>query len=155
MKRWLLFSFLSLSVAVHGQLITPKTERHIFKGEINRQGKAVGCHHIRAISFYKTAQMISGTRVNGPYGIFKAKVKIKSASSRWITKVSNGGYSTFFPEEWSEAKTKEEILLAFQGKRLVSGDLYEGKCSDGWMIQFYLTDEGKIATAFPRDWTRR
>lgn len=111
-------------VTMHGQHLTAKAEKHIFKGEINRQGKAVGCHHMRAINFYKTAQIIEGTRVNGPNGLFKAKVKVKSPSGKWVEKISNNGYSTFFPEKWTEEKTKAEIEKAFQNRRQVNGDLY-------------------------------
>lgn len=155
MKQVAWIGMLLWASVASGQVITAKTERHIFQGEINRQGKAVGCHHLRAVTHYKTAQLVEGTRQNGPNQIFKAKVKIKSASGRWVAKVSNGGYSTFFPEHWSEGKTKEEIMRAYQNRRPVSGDLYEGKCSEGWIIQFYVSDDGSIASAFPRDWTRK
>ena len=81
-------------------------------------------------------------------------MKVKSASGKWVEKISNGGYSTFFPEKWSEEKTKAEIEKAFQSKRQVNGDLYEGKCSEGWIIQFYVNHDETISTAYPRDWTR-
>jgi Bacterial EndoU nuclease len=156
MKNIFALNFLLLTSlsALQAQHLSPKAEKHIFQGEINRQGKAVGCHHIRAINFYKTAQIVEGTRTNGPNGLFKAKVKVKSASGKWVDKISNGGYSTFFPEKWTEEKTKAEIEKAFQNKRQVNGDLYEGKCSEGWIIQFYVNDDETIPTAYPRDWSR-
>lgn len=101
----LLLPFLLLGQLAFAQTITEKTKRHIFKGEINRQGNAVGCHHIHAINKYKTAQLIAKTRKNGPHGLFKAKVKVKNEDDKWVAKVSNQGYSTFFPEDWSEEKT--------------------------------------------------
>ena len=156
MKKIFVIHFLLLtsSYVLTAQHITTKAEKHIFQGEINRQGKAVGCHHIRAINIYQTGQIIEGTRTNGPNGLFKAKVKVKSSSGKWVEKISNGGYSTFFPEKWSEEKTKSEIEKAFPNKRQVNGDLYEGKCSEGWIIQFYVNDDETISTAYPRDWTR-
>jgi hypothetical protein len=136
------------------QTLSEKAKRHIFKGEINRQGKAVGCHHIRAINEYKTSQIVEGTRKNGPNGLFKAKVKVKNGNGKWVAKVSNQGYSTFYPESWSEEKTEKEILHAFGNKRKVNGDLWEGKSSEGIIIQMYLKDDDSIASAFPKDWTR-
>ncbi|MFM7488087.1 MAG: EndoU domain-containing protein, partial [Cytophagales bacterium] len=68
--------------------------------------------------------------------------------------VSNGGYSTFFPEDCSEEKTLEAISEAYRGKRKVNGELYEGKTKDGITIQFYAKPDGFIASAFPKDWTR-
>jgi hypothetical protein len=157
-KRFLPFYVLILLLVAgehtFGQILTEKTRRHIFKGEINRQGKAVGCHHIFAINEYKTSQLVEGTRKDGPNGLFKAKVKVKNENGKWIAKVSNRGYSTFYPEDWSEKKTEKEILHAFVNKRKVNGDLWEGKSREGIIIQMYLKEDGDIATAFPKDWTR-
>jgi hypothetical protein len=147
-------TLLTLSLTLCAQTITEKTKRHIFKGEINRQGKAVGCHHVNAINQYKTAQLILNTRKNGSNGLFKAKVRVKNEDGRWITKVSNGGYSTFFPEDWSEEKTIEAIKEAYRSKRRVNSELFEGKTKDGITIQFYAKPDGFIASAFPKDWTR-
>lgn len=145
--------FLFLSSCLFAQTITEKTKRHIFKGEINRQGKAVGCHHIHAINKYKTAQLMAKTRKNGPHGLFKAKVKVKNEDDKWVAKVSNQGYSTFFPEDWSDEKTIEAIEEAYQNKRLVNNELYEGKTTEGIILQFYAKPDGTIASAFPKDWT--
>jgi hypothetical protein len=157
-KRTFRFSvFLLLLVVGHSaftQSLSEKARKHIFKGEINRKEKAVGCHHILAINEYKTSQIVEGTRKNGPNGLFKAKVKVKNGSGKWIAKVSNGGYSTFYPESWSEEKTEKEILHAFKNKRKVNGDLWEGKSSEGIIIQMYLKNDDSIASAFPKDWTR-
>lgn len=146
--------FLFFSSCLFAQTITEKTKRHIFKGEINRQGKAVGCHHIHAINKYKTAQLIDKTRKNGPHGLFKAKVKVKNEDDKWVAKVSNQGYSTFFPEDWSEEKTIEAIQEAYQNRRQVNGELYEGKTNEGIILQFYAKPDGTIASAYPKDWTR-
>ncbi len=153
------YSFVFLFVLAIGhssiaQTLSEKAKRHIFKGEINRQGKAVGCHHILAINEYKTSQLVEGSRKNGPNGLFKAKVKVKNGNGKWVAKVSNQGYSTFYPESWSEKKTEKEILYAFANKRKVNGDLWEGKSSEGIIIQMYLKDNNSIASAFPKDWTR-
>ena len=137
-----------------GQIISEKTKRHIFQGEINRQGKAVGCHHIFAITKYKTSQLVDKSRKNGPKDIFKAKVKVKDENGRWIAKVSNQGFSTFYPESWNENKTLEAILEAYHTKRKVNGELWEGKCKEGIIIQMYVKSDGSIASAFPKDWTR-
>jgi hypothetical protein len=153
-KRFLSFGLLLFSLTLSAQTITEKTKRHIFKGEINRQGKAVGCHHINAINQYKTAQLVPNTRKNGPNGLFKAKVRVKDEDGRWIAKVSNGGYSTFFPEGWSEEKTMDAIKEAYRGKRRINGELFEGKTKEGITIQFYAKPDGFIASAFPKDWTR-
>jgi Bacterial EndoU nuclease len=157
-KKIFQFSVLLLLFAIGhsalAQSLSEKARKHIFKGEINRQGKAVGCHHILAINEYKTSQLVEGTRKDGPNGLFKAKVKVKNGSGKWIAKVSNGGYSTFYPESWSEEKTEKEILQAFKNKRKVNGDLWEGKSSEGIIIQMYLRDDDSIASAFPKDWSR-
>lgn len=138
-------------------ILGSKAEKHIFEGEIKeKNGKllANGCHHYSAIE-KGTARIISNTEKKNTNGIFKAKVEIYYKTKQiWIKKVSNGGYSTFFPKIWSISKTKQEILTAYKNKVKVpnTNNEYRAYCSNNIEVRMYLKDNGEIISAFPADW---
>lgn len=146
--------------AIFGQqvnILEKKAEKHIFEGDVKeKNGRLLGngCHHYLAIQ-KGTARIIANSEKKGPKGIFKAKVEIYYAVQQiWVKKVANGGYSTFFPKEWTLQKTKKEISKAYEGRVKISGsnNEYKGYSSEGIEIRMYLKDNGKIISAFPADW---
>lgn len=152
-----------LSISIYAQQIDTLSEKaiiHIFYGEIkNKNGRltANGCHHYNALTIKGGARTINNSLKTNKNGVFKAKVEMFDANSgTWIRKISNGGYSTFFPKNWSIEKTKKEILFAYRNKILISngGNEYKGFSTDGIEIRMYLKPNGTIISAFPADWER-
>jgi hypothetical protein len=127
---------------------------HIFKGAINKSGKATGVHHIRAIKS-GTAKIVAGSKQDvGPPGFYKAKVQVKHGNT-FVDKVDNNGYSTFFPDNWDEVKTMDKIKEAANNK---IDDLYQdakvytfiGQTSEGIKIRITIWKKyDNIYSAFP------
>lgn len=115
--------------------------QHIFLGEINPRGKAVGFHYEEMQG--TKGKVVAGT-VSTPdkYGVYKAEVE--------ITDGSRHGYkmSSFFPKAWTAQEVVDRVNEAFVSRKLVTGNLFEGKTKDGITIQMYM-DNNKIVTAFP------
>ena len=131
-------------------IIDKKGLKHIFRGEVNA-GKASGVHHKSAIDL-GTAKTVSGTKVEGPEGLYKAKVQVKDDNGKWVDKSGNDGYSTFFPDEWDQTRAMEEIKHAKSTAKKVPGttNTYKGYSVDGKIeIHMYLKADGTIISAFP------
>ena len=119
---------------------------HILEGEINRRGKAVGFHYE---GFPTTkGSIIEGTKsVPDNLGIYTGKVKVNG-----IEKISNGGQSTFFPENWTAQEVVDAINEAFANKEFVQGtrNTFIGELSNGMQIEMYIDNAiNKIISAFP------
>ena len=119
---------------------------HILEGEINRRGKAVGFHYE---GFPTTkGSIIEGTKsVPDNLGIYTGKVKVNG-----IEKISNGGQSTFFPENWTSQEVVDAINEAFANKKFVQGtrNTFIGELSNGMQIEMYIDNAiNKIISAFP------
>lgn len=162
LSKIILIALLTIRCVLSAQqvnILDKKAEKHIFEGEVkekNGRWLGNGCHHYLAIQ-KGTARIIANTEKSGPKGIFKAKVEVYHASQQvWVKKIANGGYSTFFPKDWTFEKTKKEITNAYQNKTKVSGsnNEYKGFSTEGIEIRMYLKDNGKIISAFPADWER-
>lgn len=145
---------------IYNNIIGNKGLTHIFHGEINSIGRAVGVHHIRAIKD-GTAKIVQGSKISvGPpgKGIYKAKVSVKNDSGIFIIKKDSKGndlYSTFFPDDWDELEVMNKIAEANDNVKIVitnTSNKYEfiGETSDGLevLIVRYPQYENKIGTAF-------
>lgn len=110
------------------QNFKPGALEHIFAGEINNSGKAVGLHYD---GFPTTkGNIIPGTETSpNSFGVFEAKVEVNG-----VAKVSNGGISSFFPKNWSAQKAVDTINEAFVNKVLMKGNTYIGTSSGGMQI---------------------
>ncbi len=82
--------------------------KHIFRGEINSVGNAVGVHHISAINA-GTARIVPNSIEQITNGFYKASVEVLDNSGNWITKADK---STFFPDTWDEVRVMQEIQSA-------------------------------------------
>lgn len=125
---------------------TAHTAKHLFDGEINKNGKAVGVHSNSAIAG-GTAKLTSAkTMVADPPGLYKASVAVKNASGAWVNKAAT---STFFPDSWSQQKIKEEVSGAFKNRTTAANGKWAGVSPSGVKINGYLDPHGNIATAYP------
>ena len=121
-----------------GNKFTLDTMRHVYHGEINRRGKAVGYHH---------ESMMGGKIVPGAEkkpdknGVYMAKVEIDG-----VKKIAD---SSFFPKEWNRAEVLKAINEAYQSKEQIASNKYRGITSSGIKVEMYLNKDGSIATAYP------
>lgn len=116
---------------------------HIFEGEINRKGQAVGFHY----EGFPTAKgkVINDSRTKeNKVGVYEARVEISD-----IEKLSNQGKSSFFPNEFDAQKIVEEINIAYELKEHITGNTYEGLSNEEIVIRMYLDDRNKIISAYP------
>jgi len=116
---------------------------HIFEGQINREGEAVGFHY----EGFPTAkgEIIAGTKTSpNRYGAYEGRVRVNG-----ISKTSNSGKSTFYPSSWTPQVVVSEINQAYNNKRNTSGNTYIGKATNGMQIMMYISSNGKIISAFP------
>ncbi len=120
-----------------------KTRAHIFHGEINGQGKAVGWH------FEDTAKNDEGTRIvkligkPDSKGVYRAEVEIKGLKKEAM--------STFFPKTMTIQTVVAAVGEAWRARKPVGGkdNYFEGRSKDGLLIGMYLDEQGEIRTAFP------
>ncbi|WP_227995044.1 EndoU domain-containing protein [Oceanobacillus sp. CFH 90083] len=116
---------------------------HIFEGELNRKGQAVGFHSESTPN--SSGRVVSGTESEiNKYGVYEANVEING-----IPKVGNSGKSSFFPKEWDAQIIVDEINHAFSNKILIRGNTYVGRASNGMEITMYIDKNNQIISAFP------
>lgn len=119
---------------------------HIFEGEINRRGRAVGLHY----KDYPTTKgrIIEGSKSTvNELGIYTGRVEVNG-----VCKVANGGKSTFFPEDWTPYQVVDAINEAYINREFVPGTIntYIGEISNGMQIEMYIDSRtNKIISAFP------
>lgn len=136
------YSSESLEDLYHVEIFAEGALEHIFYGSINRQGNASGFHH-EGMSGAQ-GHVIEGTRSDpDDNDVYEAKVMVGD-----IAKTANRGYSTFFPMEWSAQEVVDAINRAYEDRELVAGNTWSG-IVDGMEVQFYLTEEDLIISAFP------
>lgn len=117
--------------------------QHILEGELNKNGQAVGYHYDQLPT--KKGEIIDGTETKpNEFGVYEAEVIVSD-----VQKKSNGGKSTFFPDEWDSQDVVDAINQAYQSKTFINGNTFEGLTSDGVVIRMYLDNKEKIISAFP------
>src|SRR5699024_2839416 len=111
---------------------------HIFMGEINKRGDAVGFHYE---DFPNTkGELISGTETSpNQYGVYEGEVKVDG-----VEKQSNRGRSTFFPEDMTAQEVVDAINDAYDNRTFLQGNTYEGLSETGFVIHMYLDQNEKI-----------
>ena len=122
---------------------TDSAIEHIFEGQVNARGKAVGYHYegIEGTS----GNVIPGTEssVNN-IGIYKAKVEVNG-----VPKTANGGFSSFYPKSMSPQEVIGSINEAYRNRVYIRGNTYSGLTSSGMEIEMFLDKNGKIISAYP------
>ncbi|WHY39731.1 T7SS effector LXG polymorphic toxin [Bacillus velezensis] len=117
---------------------TAGTMKHIYHGEVNKRGKAVGYHHESMIG----GKIIPGTEKKpDKNGVYMAKVEVGA-----VKKIAD---SSFFPREWNRADVLKAIDEAYHTRKQVRSNKYRGITSTGIKIEMYLNSDGTIATAYP------
>ena len=126
---------------------TDSAIEHIFEGQVNARGKAVGYHYegIEGTS----GNVIPGTEssVNN-IGVYKAQVEVNGK-----TKTANGGFSTFYSKNLSPQQVVDAINEAYSNCELKLGtrNTYQGVANNGMKIDMFLDQSGKIISAFPEE----
>ena len=122
---------------------TDSAIEHIFEGQVNARGKAVGYH-------YKGIEGTSGNVIpetessTNNFGIYKAKVEVNG-----IPKTANGGFSSFYPKSMSPQEVIGSINEAYRNRVYIRGNTYSGLTSSGMEIEMFLDKNGKIISAYP------
>ena len=122
---------------------TESAIEHIFEGQVNARGKAVGYH-------YKGIEGTSGNVIpetessTNNFGIYKAKVEVNG-----IPKTANGGFSSFYPKSMSPQEVIGSINEAYRNRVYIRGNTYSGLTSSGMEIEMFLDKNGKIISAYP------
>lgn len=116
---------------------------HILEGELNQKGQAVGFHYDQLPT--NKGEIVEGSKTEpDEFGVFEAKVIVSD-----VEKKSNGGKSTFFPDEWDTQDVVDAINEAYDERVFISGNTYEGLTTEGVIIRMYLDSNEKIISAFP------
>ena len=126
---------------------TDSAIEHIFEGQVNARGKAVGYH-------YKGIEGTSGNVIPGTessvnnIGVYKAQVEVNG-----IPKTANGGFSTFYSKNLSPQQVVDAINEAYSNCELKLGtrNTYQGVANNGMKIDMFLDQSGKIISAFPEE----
>ena len=135
-----------LNALQHTDIFLPSALRHIFLGDY-KHGIVGGCHYANlnnpCMEVFKDTKTIMGKQ-----GAYLARVKLNG-----IMKQAYNGYSTFFPDSYSPQQAIDAINEAYQSRVKVPGtrNLYLGISKDGLEIEMYVTEDGKIVSAFPRE----
>ena len=129
----------TLSNLGNTEYFTQGAIKHIFEGEVNDKGKAVG-YHYEGVENAK-GHITPGTRSpSDKHGVYEANVSVDGVVKRIK--------STFFPRDWTPQQVVNAINEAYGNKVHVSGNKYSGDYQ-GIQIEMYLTSEGKIKSAYP------
>lgn len=116
---------------------------HIFIGEINHSGDAVGFHFDGFPG--KKGSIISGTKTKpDELGVYEAGVEVND-----VKKTSNSGKSSFFPADWTAQEVVAAINEAYENRMRLTGNTYEGLTEAGMVVHMYLDDSDHIISAFP------
>lgn len=118
---------------------------HIFEGQVNRHGHAVG-YHYEGIQNTPGETLPNSEQLLNEFGCYTAKVKVNG-----IDKTSNNGLSSFFPKRMSPQQVVDSINEAYSNCIVVSGttNTYRGITNHGLSITLFINKEHKIISAFP------
>ncbi|HEK2082877.1 EndoU domain-containing protein, partial [Proteus mirabilis] len=132
-----------------GWSYSPKINvEHIFHGEINRRGRAVGFHHETSIGHQGKARIIEIINFPNAHGVYQGKVEVFDIrTNQWVAKGPN---STFFPQSWSRQQVMLEIRGAYKNGTAQENGKWSGVSPSGVKIEGWLDSSGNINTAFPK-----
>jgi hypothetical protein len=126
-----------------------ETLEHILKGEV-KYGDFKGFHYDGyPNSIGKVKSVVAGTKGKGPY---TAIVE----STNGVSKLENGGMSTFFPDEWTPKQVFDAVTQAYANRQYDPVTKYWiGMANNGMKIQMIVKSSGGyvdnvIVTAFPK-----
>lgn len=112
---------------------------HVFEGQINRRGKPVGFHSRPGGTDPAGARVLRTISRENDLGVYVAEVEIRNRRKT----------STFFPDSMSRDEVVAAILHAWEERRDLGGDKFQGPSGMGFTIEGYTLDGGGINTAYP------
>ncbi|PZU98278.1 MAG: hypothetical protein DCE90_03930 [Pseudanabaena sp.] len=122
-------------------------EKHIFEGEINRRGLAVGYHHRANSRDARNARLVRVVSNPNSQGVYVGRVEIRNSKGQWINKSAN---SSFFPDRWSRNQVLSEIRGAFANSPNPLLEPWQGTSPSGLRISgYYNRNTNTINTAYP------
>ena len=126
---------------------TDSAIEHIFEGQVNARGKAVGYHYEGIEGTSGNVIPVTESSVNN-IGVYKAQVEVNG-----IPKTANGGFSTFYSKNLSPQQVVDAINEAYSNCELKLGtrNTYQGVANNGMKIDMFLDQSGKIISAFPEE----
>src|SRR5699024_10613026 len=105
---------------------------HIFIGEINRHGDAVGFHYDRFPG--QKGRIIYETKSKpDEHGVYESKVKVDDTE-----KTSNGGKSSCLPDNFTPQHVVDTLNTAYENRMHLSGNTSEGLSAEGIVVHMYL-----------------
>jgi uncharacterized protein RhaS with RHS repeats len=121
---------------------------HIFKGEMKGNGKTVGYHH-REGGVDNHGWRTTKKTPPDANGVYRGTVTGRDWNgNNWVEKRAK---STFFPDDWSQAKVQHGVERAFKETKNINPEtgewmgVYRGVKISG----FYDPETGALKTAFP------
>lgn len=120
---------------------------HVLEGELNARGKAVGFHY-EVMPTAKGKIIESTESVPNQFGVYTARVEVNG-----VSKVGNGGTSTFFPKSYTPQNIVDSINEAYSSRQFIQGtrNTFRGQTSSGIIVEMYIdSPTGKIISAFPK-----
>ena len=152
------FAFLLVSFAAQAsewsETSPPINLTHIFEGEINAKGRAVGFHARYLGQDPDDAHLMRV--ISGPnrLGIYTGEAEIYDKEEE---RFKRKAFSSFFPDKMSKAKIQELILEAFNNARVNKRGKWRGASGVGFSIEGWLCPkggtptcpDGAINTAYP------
>ncbi len=133
-----------LSLLKNTENFTDSAIEHIFEGQVNARGKAVGYHYE---GIKNTAgKIIPGTesKVNN-LGVYQAQVEVNGIAKN----VNNGYSSSFFPKNMNPQEVINNINQAYTNRVYIRGNRFRGISSSGIEIEMFLDNNNNIISAFP------
>jgi hypothetical protein len=122
-------------------------EGHLFHGEINRRGDAVGYHHRPSGQDAATARVTQVVEPPNAQGVYTGRVEVfDPRTNTWVTKDLP---SSFYPDTWTQERVLLEVRGAYGARDVINGNRWEGTSPSGIRIRGYLNPDGSINTAFP------
>ncbi|WP_370576264.1 EndoU domain-containing protein [Serratia sp. Tan611] len=107
--------------------------KHVFHGEINRRGNAVGFHHEASIGHQGKARITQITNTPNAQGVYQGKVEIfNAATGQWILK---GTQSSFFPKSWNRNQVMKEIRGTYNNGIVLPNRKWSGISPSGVKIE--------------------
>lgn len=139
------YSHSSLTHFVNTSNFDSHAIKHIFEGQVNRHGHAVG-YHYEGIQNTPGETLPSSEQILNVFGCYTAKVKVCG-----INKTSNNGLSSFFPKDMHPHQVVDSINEAYNNciKVPETVNTYQGITNNGLSITLFINERSKIISAFP------
>jgi Peptidase family M23/Bacterial EndoU nuclease len=147
-NKTLLLDLKTFKYPKYPNFITDKRVKHIIAGDDTGGG-----HLYNALTGNNSYKAYN-KGVPDKYGVYQMDYEFVH-SKKGLQKKTN---HTMFPDNWDAQKTMDEITNAFNdpNRKLISGNLFSGKASNGMEIRFAIYNNpldtnnfGKIITAYP------